>query len=53
MAARAFGGGKGPGPSEDVAREFIDSTPAKKRSLFAKKGKKEDKKKSLFEKRKK
>ena len=28
---------KGPGPSPEVAREFIEKTPAKKRSLFAKK----------------
>lgn len=29
--------GPGKGPSQAVAREFIEKTPAKKRSIFAKK----------------
>jgi hypothetical protein len=41
MAATAYG--KGPkmssiGPSKGVAKEFVNKTPAKKRSIFMKKG---------------
>lgn len=42
---------KGIGPSEEVAEEFVKKTPAKKRSMFMKKGGKEDKKKSFFKKK--
>jgi len=42
MAAIAHGAKMkhGVGPSPEVAREFVEKTPAKKRSLFMKKGKK-------------
>ena len=42
MAAIAHGAkpNKGVGPSKEVAKEFVDKTPSKKRSLFMKKGKK-------------
>ena len=41
MQAVAHGGGNYPtGPSKEVAKEFIEKTPAKKRSLFMKKKKK-------------
>lgn len=33
----------GIGPSEEVAEEFVKKTPAKKRSMFMKKGMKDDK----------
>lgn len=32
--------GKGVGPSQEVAEEMVHKTPAKKRSMFMKKGKK-------------
>lgn len=43
MQAAAHGNLTGPGPSKEVAKEFIDKTPAKKRSLFMKKDKKHGK----------
>lgn len=41
MAGMAHGmkPNKGIGPSEAVAKEFVDKTPAKKRSMFMKKKK--------------
>lgn len=42
MAMMAHGGksNKGVGPSEDVAKEFVEKTSPKKRSMFMKKNKK-------------
>jgi hypothetical protein len=39
MAMIAHGGksSKGIGPSKEVAKEFVDATPPKKRSLFMRK----------------
>ena len=36
MQAAAHGNLRGPGPSPEVAREFIHKTPASKRSAYAK-----------------
>lgn len=52
MKAAMHGKAKGPGPSEAVAKEFVDETPKSKKSLFSKKDKGKEKRKSIFEKKK-